>query len=156
MAPAYNTIHIILDQLNEAFVERAFRRIASSIIWTVSAILSRVAPKRRRRCVSAGGTQETVRVGDPAPVTDPRNDEELASAYSRLPRSPANADQKNHVKAVNSHCTSFRSIQGDRDEACGTSATPLVQACPGDGQAHVRRHRPAGSNMDRQCQNRPL
>jgi hypothetical protein len=38
MAPAYNTIHIILDQLNEVFVERAFRRIASSIIWTVSAI----------------------------------------------------------------------------------------------------------------------
>jgi len=37
MAPTYNTIHIILDQLNEAFVERAFRRIASSI-WTVSAI----------------------------------------------------------------------------------------------------------------------
>jgi hypothetical protein len=38
MAPAYNTIHIIHDQLNEAFVERAFRRIASSIIWTISAI----------------------------------------------------------------------------------------------------------------------
>jgi len=76
MAPAYNTIHIILHQLNEAFVERAFRRIAPSIIWTVLRSLSRVAPKRWRRCVSAGGRQETVRAGDPAPVTDPPNGEE--------------------------------------------------------------------------------
>jgi hypothetical protein len=64
------------SQLNEAFVERAFRRIAPSIIWTVLRSLSRVAPKRRRRCVSAGGRQETVRAGDPAPVIDPRNGEE--------------------------------------------------------------------------------
>jgi hypothetical protein len=46
--------------------------------------------------------------------------------------------------------------QGDRDEACRTSATPLVHACPGDGRAHVRRYRPAGSNIDRQCQTRLL
>jgi hypothetical protein len=55
MAPAYNTIHIILDQLNEAFVERAFRRIASSIIWTISAIAiasgakASAAMRQRRR-----------------------------------------------------------------------------------------------------------
>jgi hypothetical protein len=54
MAPAYNTIHIILDQLNEAFVERAFRRIAP-IIWTVSAIAiasgakASAAMRQRRR-----------------------------------------------------------------------------------------------------------
>jgi hypothetical protein len=82
MAPVYNTIHIILHQLHQASSGRFCDRYRE---WQ---------PKRRRRCVSAGGRQETVRAGDPAPVTDPPNGEEWQAHILGLPRSPANVDQK--------------------------------------------------------------
>jgi hypothetical protein len=69
-------VHIILDQLNEALVERAFRRIASRIIWTVSAIAiaslakASAAMRQRRRQARNCSCRRS------APVIGPRNGEE--------------------------------------------------------------------------------